>query len=89
MTEREELSIAYQTIGVIGAGAWGTALGVVSANAGRQVLLWARESDVIDSVNISHENARFLPGVSLGGRIAATSSLSEVITPRCIGSTAI
>ena len=40
-------------IGVIGAGAWGTALAQALANTGRDVLVWARESEVIDSINLS------------------------------------
>ena len=65
MTENVCNSDVYATIGIVGAGAWGTALGVVAAQSGRRVILWARESDVVDSINTNHENARFLPGVAL------------------------
>ena len=66
-------SIAYKHVGIIGAGAWGTALGAVAALAGRKVTLWAREPAVVDSVNSKHENVLFLPGVALPATIAATA----------------
>ena len=56
---------AYNHIGVIGAGAWGTALAVAAAQAGRRVTLWARESEVVESITAKRENAVFLPGVTL------------------------
>ena len=64
-------------IGVIGGGAWGTALAAVAARAGRTVTLWARETDVIESINDRHENRRFLPGVPLEHAIRATADLNE------------
>jgi len=73
MTEKLFISDVYDTIGIVGAGAWGTALGVVAAQSGRGVILWARESDVVDSINTNHENARFLPGVALAPQIRATA----------------
>jgi glycerol-3-phosphate dehydrogenase (NAD(P)+) len=59
-------------IGIVGAGAWGTALGAAAARAGRRVTLWAREEDVVASVNSVQENIRFLPGISLEGAITAS-----------------
>ncbi len=66
-----------QTIGVIGAGAWGTALAQVLSSNGRDVLLWARESEVVDSINTKHENSLFLPGVPLCHNLKATNDLNE------------
>ena len=51
--------------GVIGGGAWGTALAQVCARAGLETTLWAREADVVASVNASHENTSFLAGIEL------------------------
>lgn len=68
-----------QRIGVIGAGAWGTALAEVAARAGRDVTLWAREADVVDAVNGTHENTVFLPGVTLNPRITATDDLTRAV----------
>jgi glycerol-3-phosphate dehydrogenase (NAD(P)+) len=70
-------SIAYDHVAVIGAGAWGTALALVAAQAGRTVSLWARESDVAQSIQERRENARFLPGVPLLPSIAATTRLED------------
>lgn len=67
----------YDRIAIIGAGAWGTALGAVAAQAGRKVQIWARESDVVETVNSKHENVRFLPGVPLPSEITATADIGE------------
>ena len=65
-------------IGVLGGGAWGTALAQVAARNGQPVTLWAREDDVVASVNGRHENALFLPGVPLAPSICATSDLAAL-----------
>ena len=65
-------------IGVIGGGAWGTALAQVAAQAGEPVLLWAREAEVVEGVNGGHENRLFLPGVPLSPAIRATGSLADL-----------
>lgn len=65
-----------QTIGIIGGGAWGTALGQNFANAGKDVLIWAREEEVVTSINNDHENKLFLSGVKLHDNIKATGSLA-------------
>ena len=66
------------TAGVIGGGAWGTALAQVCARAGRDVVLWAREADVVESINSDHENATFLKGVPLDPTIRATGDLADL-----------
>ena len=66
---------AYGTIGVIGAGAWGTSLALTAARAGRVVRLWAREPQVVEAINRCHENRQFLPGVPLPATITATTDL--------------
>ena len=65
-------------VGVIGGGAWGTALAQVCARAGREVILWAREPDVVESVNARHENVSFLAGIPLEPQIRATGQLSDL-----------
>lgn len=65
-------------IGVVGAGAWGTALAQAAATAGRQVTLWAREPDVVKQISTGRENKTFLPGVSLSPTITATGDLEAV-----------
>ncbi|PTS83260.1 glycerol-3-phosphate dehydrogenase [Sphingomonas sp. HMWF008] len=65
-------------IGVIGGGAWGTALAQVAARRGEEVLLWAREPEVVASINHAHENTRFLAGIALPASIRATRSLGDL-----------
>ena len=65
-------------IAVIGGGAWGTALAQVAAKAGRDVLLWAMEADVVDAINEAHENPIFLPGIPLDPAIRATSHIGDI-----------
>lgn len=66
----------YQHIGVIGAGAWGTALAQTLASSGRKVTLWAFEADCVDAVNNTHINSLFLPSVKLNPSIIATQQIS-------------
>lgn len=69
-----------ETIGILGAGAWGTALALVASRAGKKVLLQAREQEVIDAVRQSNENTPFLPGVPLNPNISVTNSFEEVLS---------
>jgi glycerol-3-phosphate dehydrogenase (NAD(P)+) len=64
-------------IGVIGGGAWGTALAQTAAGGG-EVLLWARDRDVVSAINDSHANPAFLPGVALSPAIAATGDIAQM-----------
>ena len=60
-------------IGIIGAGAWGTALAHVLAHAGRNVLLWARNGALAEDINATHVNTPYLPAVTLSSALRATS----------------
>ena len=64
-------------IGIIGAGAWGTALSTVARRAGLEVILQALEPDVADAINGEHENTLYLPGVPLDPAIKATPDIAE------------
>lgn len=64
-------------IGIIGGGAWGTALAQVMAQT-EDVILWAREPQVVAAINTAHENPDFLPGVSLSPRIRATGATADL-----------
>lgn len=64
-------------IGVIGGGAWGTALAQVAAGGG-EVLLWAFEADVVAAINGDHANPLYLPGRTLSPAIRATGDLAAM-----------
>lgn len=64
-------------IGVIGGGAWGTALAQTLTLAGRNVVLWAREADTVSDINTRHVNRAFLPGIALDPRLTATDKLED------------
>ena len=66
------------TVGIIGAGAWGTALGSALARGGHDVTLWALEDDVVSSINTAHENKRYLPGYDLPSSMRAESDIKAV-----------
>lgn len=67
-------------LGVIGGGAWGTALAQVASTGDRETLLWALEPEVVTGVNNLHENVAFLAGTPLNHAIRATSDLDELAT---------
>jgi glycerol-3-phosphate dehydrogenase (NAD(P)+) len=68
-----------ETVGVIGAGAWGTALARHMAGKGATVRLWAYEREVVDAIRTKRENSLYLPAVPLPPSISATGSLADVV----------
>jgi len=68
----------FDRLGVIGGGAWGTALAQVGAGGDRQVLLWAREGEVVEAINSRHENSVFLAGAKLSPAVRATGDLADL-----------
>ena len=66
-------------IGIIGAGAWGTALASQAIRAGNDVIIWAREPEVVKTINNDSVNDIFLPGFKLDRRLRATNILSEAV----------
>src|SRR5690606_23866936 len=64
-------------LGVVGAGAWGTALAQMLAADGIDVLLWAREPELVDEINARHTNSLFLPSAMLASSIRATGDLGQ------------
>ncbi|SEH29021.1 NAD(P)H-dependent glycerol-3-phosphate dehydrogenase [Magnetospirillum fulvum] len=67
----------FERIGVMGGGAWGTALALTARRAGLSVTLWAREPEVVESVNTRRTNDLFLPGITLDPGIRATADQAE------------
>jgi glycerol-3-phosphate dehydrogenase (NAD(P)+) len=65
-------------LGIIGGGAWGTALAQIASADRGETLIWAMESEVVQSINKRHENPVFLSGVRLNDSIRATGELDEV-----------
>ena len=69
-----------KTVGIIGGGAWGTALGTALAKGGHNVEVWAMEDDVVASINNEHENKRYLPGYKLAETMTASTDIKKVAT---------
>ena len=62
---------------VLGAGAWGTTLAQVLVDAGQEVLVWGRNESVVNEINTSHTNTKFLPEVKLPKEIKATTYIEQ------------
>ncbi|HJO87211.1 MAG TPA: NAD(P)H-dependent glycerol-3-phosphate dehydrogenase [Rhodospirillales bacterium] len=66
-------------IGIIGAGAWGTALAMAAIRAGNEVVIQAHEPEVAEAINLHHENSIFLPSYELDLGIKATSVMVDAV----------
>ncbi|MEW9855803.1 NAD(P)H-dependent glycerol-3-phosphate dehydrogenase [Novosphingobium sp. M1R2S20] len=66
------------SVGVVGAGAWGTALAQALASDGSPVLLWARETELVREINEERRNSLYLPSAALADTIEATCDLSRL-----------
>ena len=69
----------FERISVIGSGAWGTALALAAARAGRKVTLWSRDVDQVESMQSTRENSRRLPGILLPDAITVTASIKDAV----------
>ncbi len=67
-----------KTVGIIGAGAWGTGFAQALARGGHDVTVWAMEDEVVSSINNDHENKKFLPGFKLESNLHASKDIEEV-----------
>lgn len=67
-----------QSIGILGAGAWGTAMAISLARSGHDVELWAIEQDVVDSITNERENTRYLPGYAIPENLMASTDKRAV-----------
>jgi glycerol-3-phosphate dehydrogenase (NAD(P)+) len=70
---------AAMKVAVLGAGSWGTALASLLARNGHDTVIWGRNAEQVRSINESHENARYLPGISLPGSLKASTDLAETV----------
>ena len=66
-------------ISVLGAGAWGTALAHIAAENGKEVVLWAREPELIDEIKTKRRNTLFLPDVALNKNITPTNDQAAAV----------
>lgn len=73
-----------ETIGVIGAGAWGTALAMLLADKGYDLTLWMYEKDLADETQRTRENRVYLPGFTLPPSITVTSSLERAVREKSL-----
>ncbi len=73
-----------ERIGVIGAGAWGTALSMLLADKGHDVALWMYEKDLAEETSRTRENRVYLPGFTLPASIKVTSSMETAVADRAV-----
>ena len=64
---------------VLGSGSFGTALGAILADKGNNVVLWTRRPELLESINRSHENKRYLPGLRLPDTLTAADDIGRVL----------
>ncbi|MFJ8669223.1 NAD(P)H-dependent glycerol-3-phosphate dehydrogenase [Streptomyces sp. NPDC093600] len=62
---------------VFGTGSWGTAFGMVLADAGCEVTLWGRRAELVDAINTTRTNPDYLPGIELPAKVRATTDPAE------------
>jgi glycerol-3-phosphate dehydrogenase (NAD(P)+) len=65
-------------IGMLGGGAWGTAVATALAHNGHEVIMWCLEQEVVNDIQATHINNRYLPGIKLSPLIIATANLADV-----------
>ncbi|GER01525.1 glycerol-3-phosphate dehydrogenase [NAD(P)+] [Iodidimonas gelatinilytica] len=73
-----ENKTTFRSIGILGGGAWGTALGCVSARKGQKTLLWARNEAVVADINHNHANHLYLPDIALEPRLKASTNIADL-----------
>jgi glycerol-3-phosphate dehydrogenase (NAD(P)+) len=71
-------TLSNQTVGIVGAGAFATALASVLSSRDTAAILHSDDADLVRDINFHHRNEARLPGVSLAKRVAATSDLAEL-----------
>jgi glycerol-3-phosphate dehydrogenase (NAD(P)+) len=69
----------FSDVAVIGAGAWGTALAINAARAGRHVRLWAREPEVVEAIRQNGENTPFLPDRPVPAAVVASNDMAAIV----------
>ena len=67
----------FESVGIVGGGAWGTALATVACTDGSPTPIWVREPEVVEAINRTHVNIEFLPDIKLDANIRATPDLGD------------
>ncbi len=70
--------MTFAKFGIVGGGAWGTALAQTLSASGDDVVLWANEPETVTAINVDHINRPFLPDVALDPRLIATRSMADL-----------
>lgn len=68
-----------EKIAVVGLGSWGTGVGNIFADAGRDVTVWGRDAELVNHINHKHENRKYLKGISLNPKLKASGDLIQVV----------
>ena len=69
----------YDRVAVLGAGSWGTALAAILASSGVKTKLWGRRADVVDEINTSQRNSRYLSDVPLPATLQACADVGDAV----------
>ena len=67
------------TLAVLGAGSWGTALATLAARNGLATTLWGRDAAIVEAIDRRHQNPRYLPGIELPASLRATTDLAQAV----------
>ena len=67
-------------VAMMGSGSWGTAFAMVLADAGSDVVVWGRDTDVVEDISVRHRNEAYHPGIDLPSRITATTDAQEALS---------
>jgi glycerol-3-phosphate dehydrogenase (NAD(P)+) len=78
------MTFSYDPFGIVGAGAWGTALALALRRAGRDAILWARDPALAAAMAKTHENASYLPGIALDPGLKFTSDMADLSVCRAL-----
>ena len=79
---KDSLEIGNVSIGVVGAGSWGTAIADLLGSKGFKVNLWAYETEVVEAIRTKRENPLYLKGHTLSDHIRATNDIQDAVSDR-------
>jgi len=69
-------------IGVVSAGSWGTALAGMLSGKQYDTVIWAREPEIVESINSEHENKLFMPGIKLPESLRAVADIKDAVSDK-------